>query len=564
MKFSLTSIKNSSPLRIINLGGVSVQRNMFVYEYEDEKVLVDCGIGFAEVEDFGVDITIPDFSYILGKKEQIKGLVLTHAHEDHYSATPFLLREMPLKIYAHPLVKSFVKNKLEDFKNYNTPQFIDIDPNKSFTVGRYFEFIPYRVNHSVPNTLGFFIKTPAGVVVHQSDFKFDWTPVMDKPAQVQKIASLASKYRPVLLLSDSLGSTHKGYTESERHIEDTFDSLLNDAKQQVFITTISSNISRIQQAINSALKHNRKVCISGRSIENNFRVAVEQKLISPPKGTIVEKHELKHIENSKILFIVPGTYGQTGSTLDKVAEGKHRFIKMREEATVIFSGDPIPGMEPQVNRLISKLILRGANVIYSDIQENLHVSGHGSKGDITLMAQLVRAKYLAPIGGDIIHLRAYKDLMYSLGYKKKNVFELLDGNSLIIKDNNYVTKGDTVPIKGIYIDNEQGKRAINQTLLRDRKALSENGILVVVIPYKNNKPIADKAGIYTRGFIFVKDNKSIIKSIKKTITKTLEDIDDKSIENFDKVKKRLEKSIQKHLYKRVGEAPLLFIDRITL
>ena len=567
MKFSLTSIKNDSPLRIVNLGGVSVQKNMFVYEYEDEKVLVDCGIGFAEVDDFGVDITIPDFSYILEKKEQIKGLVLTHAHEDHYSATPFLLREMPLKIFAHPLVEAFVKNKLEDFKDYNPPQFIEISPDKSFTVGKYFEFIPYRVNHSVPNTLGFFIKTPAGVIVHQSDFKFDWTPVMDKPADVQKIAYLAKSLKPVLLLSDSLGSTHKGYTASEKDIEDTFDSLLNDATGQVFITTISSNISRIQQAINSAVKHNRKVIISGRSIENNFRVAQEQGLVNYPKGTILEKHQAKSVKDSNILFIVPGTYGQVGSSLDKIAEGKHRFIKMREGATVIFSGDPIPGMEPQVNRLISKLILRGANVIYSDIQENLHVSGHGSKGDITLMAQLVRAKYLAPIGGDIIHLRAYKDLMHSLGYKRKRVFELLDGESLEIRDNSYIKKGETVPIRGIFIDNEQGKRAVREVLLEDRKRLAENGILVVVIPYQSKRPLPDRAGIYTRGFIFVKDNKSVMKSIKKTIVETINTLkkqDSKKVESFDKVKKELERALQKHLYKRVGEAPLIFIDKIDL
>jgi len=508
-------------LKIINLGGVSVQKNMFLYETENEALLVDCGIGFPEVEDYGVDLIIPDFRYVLKIKDKLKGLLLTHAHEDHYSATPYLLREIPLNIYAHPMVQDFLLNKLKDFKNVNTPKFTSIEPHTSFKIGNDFELTPYRVNHSVPNTLGFFIKTPSGTVVHQTDFKFDWTPIMDKPANIRKIASLAESLNPTLMLSDSLGATHFGYTRSEKYIEDSFDAVIKDAPGLVVITTMSSNISRIQQALNSAKSHNRKVVVSGYSIENNLEVVIKHKIINIPEGTLISEKEMGNYKDNELMLVVPGNYGQVGSTLDKLSKGEHRRLKLTPNSTVAFSGDPIPGMEPQVDKVIDRLTLLGAHVVYSELQQDLHVSGHGSRGDLTLMAQLIRPKYFWPIGGGIKHMRAYKDMLSSQGFEGDNIFELLDGETLEITGD-FVKKGQKVEIEEIFIDNSNQKNSVESIVLKDRKALADNGVVFVVVPTSNGEVRADKVEIYTRGFIYVKENQALLNGMKKNVQDTLE------------------------------------------
>ncbi|PIR43241.1 hypothetical protein COV24_03765 [candidate division WWE3 bacterium CG10_big_fil_rev_8_21_14_0_10_32_10] len=553
-----------SALKIFNLGGVSVQKNMYIYEYEDEAIIVDCGIGFPESDDFGVDIVIPDFDYVLSIKDKIKGLVLTHAHEDHYSATPFLLRDMSLTIYSHPIVKGFLENKLKDYKNYNKPTFKEISDSDTINIGKNFTLYPYRVNHSVPSTMGFYIKTPAGVVVHQTDFKFDWTPVMDKPTDVQKIASLSKQLNPLLLLSDSLGSTSPGFTLSEKFIEDTFNEIVKDSKGQVFITTISSNISRIQQAINCAITYNRKVIISGYSIEKNVDVAMRLQLLKIEPGTIISEADASKFRDDQILYIVPGTYGQVGSTLDKVAKGDHRTIKLHEGATVAFSSDPIPGTEPLVDKMIDELTLKGAHVVYSEIQDQLHVSGHGSRGDLTLMAHLVNPTYFSPIGGGIKHMRAYKDMISDQGFKAENIFELQDGESLIV-ENNTVKKGEVLNIKDIFIDNNQDRSSVDNIVLKDRKLLADSGVIFVVIPFRGEDPLYENCEIYTRGFIFVKENQSLLKGMRKNVSETVKSLKgNKESQDFTSFKKAVEKALAKHLYKRVGEAPVIVVEKLEL
>lgn len=552
-------------LKILNIGGVSVQKNMYVYELEDEAIIVDCGIGFPETEDFGVDIIIPDFSYVLSIKDKIKGLLLTHGHDDHYSATPYLLQEMPITIFAHPMVQDFLSNKLRDFSDYNEPKFVNVEANKPFQIGKNFYLHPYRVNHSVPNTLGFYINTPAGTVVHQSDFKFDWTPVMDKAADVHSIASLSDKFKPVLMLSDSLGSTHKGFTKSERYIEDSFDTVVKDAPGQVFITTISSNISRIQQAINSASKHNRKVVISGFSIENNVEVAIKHGLIKDPNHTIISEKAARKTKDHQLLYVVPGNYGQVGSTLDKISKGEHKAIKMTENAVVIFSGDPIPGMENAVDKVIDNLISRGAHVVYSELQEDLHVSGHGSRGDLTLMAHLVNPKFYAPVGGGIKHMRAYKDMLSDQGIDPNHVLELYEGETIEI-ENDIARKGENIELKDVYIDNEQRRGSIENIVLSDRRLLAQNGVLFVVVPYNQGRPVPESVELYTRGFIYVKENQSLLSGMKNNVSETLKSLSNNkdSAEDFGTIKKAVEKSLLKHLYKRIGESPIIVVEKLDL
>lgn len=550
----------NNKLKIINIGGVGVQKNMFIYESNDEAIIVDCGIGFPEVSDYGVDIIIPDFSYVLSIKHKIKGLLLTHAHEDHISATPYLLKEIPLTIYAHPMVRDFLKNKFKDHSGLNEVNFIDVFQKKPFSIGTNFKLYPYGVNHSVPNTMGFFIQTPNATVVHQTDFKFDFTPVMDQPIDIKEIARLTEKFNPTLLLSDSLGSMAESFTRSEQMIEDTFDSLLKDAKNQVFITTISSNISRIQQAINSAYRFGRKVVVSGYSIENNVAVAIKHNLLKNFKDTLIRESDIKKYRPNQLMYIVPGTYGQEGSTLDKIAEKKHKIIKLLQGDTVVFSGDPIPGMEPAVQKLVEKLAIKGADVIYAELQDDLHVSGHGSSGDLSLMANLIKPPFLCPIGGDIIHLKAYKDLMVKQGFKRENIFELLGGDSILI-DHNSVVKGDSIELRDVYIDKGQNEGEVGSIVLNDRKLLSENGIVFVVIPFKGDSIVHGSANIFTRGFFHVKENKNLLDNMIENVSHTLKSL---NTSDYVTIKKAVEKGLSKFLYKRVGESPVIVVERMDI
>ena len=462
------------------------------------------------------------------------------------------------------MVQDFLNNKLKDFKNFNKPKFISIDADTNFSMGNNFKLIPYRVNHSVPNTLGFFLQTPAGVVVHQTDFKFDWTPVMDKPADVQKIAALAKELQPTLLLSDSLGSTSPGFTKSERFIEDTFDLLVKEAPRQVFITTMSSNISRIQQAINSGVKFGRKVVTMGYSIESNLEVALKYNLIQAPPDTLISEDEIKNYPDERLLFVVPGNYGQVGSTLDKIGKKEHKKIKLHDNALVIFSGDPIPGTEPAVDRLIDNLTLAGAHVVYSELQENLHVSGHGSRGDLSLMAQIIKPKFFYPIGGGIKHMRAYKDMLAEQGFIADNIFELLNGESLEL-EGDYVRKGAKIEIKDVYIDVDKSKSSIENIVLADRKLLAENGVIFVVVPYRKGVPLAKRVDIYTRGYIYVKANQAILNGMKKNAEHTIKSLMVKGpVVDSGVVKKVVEKALSKHLAKRVGKAPSIIVEKLEL
>ncbi|MBP7859599.1 ribonuclease J [Patescibacteria group bacterium] len=552
---------NNNSLKIINIGGTSVQKNMFVYEYLDEIVVFDCGIGFPEIDDFGVDIIIPDFDYLLKNRDKIKGLIITHAHEDHYSAVPYLLKEIPLKIYTHKMVQDFLKNKLKDHNNLQDLNFVSIDSENEFKVGNYFIINPYRVNHSVPNTMGFFVTTPTVTVVHQSDFKFDFTPIMDRPADIHRMVSLSARLKPLLLLSDSLGINAEGFTKSEKFIEETFDSLVSKAQGQVFITTISSNISRIQQAINTGVKHGRKVVIRGYSMENNLEVAIKYGMMKNTKGSLLREEEVRNYKPKNLLYIIPGNYGQVGSSLDKIADNKNKNIKIKPDDLVIFSGDPIPGTEGLVDKLIEKLIKRGAKVVYGEIQNDLHVSGHGSYGDLSLMAHLIMPKYLAPIGGGLKQIKSYKEALSSQGFNKSNIVEFMDGESILVHEN-FVEKGETIETKQVYVSKDSSSSILTPFVINDRKQISENGVLFVVVPYKNGQLLFNSPNIYTRGFIYLKENMSIINGMVQNVSVVLKSLPQNT--DFQTVRRAVEKSLTKHLIKRVGEIPLIVVEKIEI
>jgi len=428
VKFSSTKEKR---LKLIALGGWGkINGNMFVYETKDDLLIIDCGIDFPDETMTGVELIVPDISYLMNKKNKIRGMIISHGHEDHFGAVPYLLPQLgPIPVFVTKLVRGFIQAKLKEF-HLSSPRFHLIDPEgNSFTVGQ-FKVHPFRVNHSVPDSLGFCLETPVGKIFHVPDFKFDLTPVDGKPFQIGKVARLAQP--PVLsLVSDCLGAESKGYTESEREIEKIFGQIISEAQGQVFITTISSNITRFQQAMRASLRFGRKVVLLGRSVREKFQIAQKLGYLQVKKGSLITPAEAKKLPLNKVTYLVAGCYGQPGSALARIGRGNFQGVSLKPGAVVIFSADPAPsGSRELVDSLVDQLVLKGARVHYYELQENLHVSGHGSSGDIRLLFALIQPRYLVPIGGEPRHMRAYSFLASEMGVAKERVFELRNGEAL--------------------------------------------------------------------------------------------------------------------------------------
>ncbi len=546
-------------LKIIPIGGTTtVQKNMYVYESGNDILVMDCGVGFPDLFTPGVDVILPDFTYILERREKVRGIVITHGHDDHRSALPYLLKEYPFEVYAAPFVKALIDNQLEEFTNLTTRNINAYDADKPFQLG-VFRLTPFRVNHSIPDTLGFAIDTPQGRCFHVADYKFDWSPVMGKPFEIQKAAMLAgeSPNGVLAMLSDCLGSTTEGFSRTEKVIGETFDQIIGDSKgKQVFITTLSSNISRIKQAIEVSLKHGRKIVPAGRSVRDTMRIARDFGYIDFPDNIFVDERESSQFPQDKLTYIITGSYAQKNAGLVRVASGEHKAIVIENEAVVIFSADPIPNSVGAVNMMIDELYLKGAEIYYSQIQDNLHVSGHGLQGDMILLANVVKPKYFIPIGGNVKHMRAYSELMGTLGIDEKRVLQLIDGQSVVFK-NGEMKFGDKLNLREIYVDgNLVGD--VGAQIIDERIQMSSNGIVVVMMSQ-------DKIDIVTRGFIFIKESKDLIEKAKLIAKKSFDKNSAKKAAANDKkshyqVLRRVEMDLATYFFKETGREPLVVIN----
>jgi ribonuclease J len=429
--------KKDNRLKIISLGGFgNVTQNLFVYEYKDNILVVDCGIGFIEEVSKKTELIVPDINYLVQNQGKIRGIILTHGHEDHIGGLPFLLPKLKrnIPIYASRLTAALAEEKLGE---YNQSWGINIlDSDSKLNLGPYsLEFI--LITHSIPDTFHLLIQTPIGVVYHGADFKFDWTPVMGQQTEVGKIA-LAGNQGVTLLLSDCLRSEKAGYTLSEQMIEDSFEREIKDCRGKFFVTTMSSNVSRWQQAVNVAAAHQRKIALVGRSVEKIINIAARLGYLQIPKGIIVPVKKTKYLRPQEIAFLIAGSQAQTGSALDKIASGEFNDIKVEAQDKVVFSADYIPGNEVAIHRLIDQLSLQGADVSYSEILDDLHVSGHGSQADLALMIGLVQPIWLLPIGGAFRQMKQYAFLAQKMGYpgekillpQKNQIVEMIPGGQV--------------------------------------------------------------------------------------------------------------------------------------
>ena len=477
-------------IRLVPLGGIgSVTKNMYVYEYRyDGKLrdilIVDCGIGFPDPEMYGVDLVIPDIQYLSNKKQFIRGLVFTHGHDDHIGAIPYLYPDLnKIPMWATKLTAAFANLKLKDaqIRDRVTP----VPFEKTLSIGPFrVHFV--RVTHSVPDTSNLIIETPIGVLYHGSDFKFDATPLDGKVSEIYKINE-AGKRGVLCLLTDSLGSERAGQTPSEQSIGLTIERELKRASGRVLFTTQSSNISRIQLAIEKAIFYKRSIAFLGRSIDQNVEEAIKIGYMRFPKESLIRDRDLKRLPANKQFLVVAGSQGQVDSALARIAHDEHRFVHLEEGDTVIFSADPIPGHENDVNTLIDQIYRKGARVSYSDIMEDLHVSGHGSQVDLMLLLSALGPRYVMPMGGTYKHLMQYRRLAQDLGYDKRDVIIPEEGEILEFQEGSPPRVVDHITLENIMIDG-LGIGDVGNVVLRDRQTIAKEGIVVVVVCH-NRSPL---------------------------------------------------------------------------
>src|SRR3990172_1889340 len=543
-------------LSFIPLGGIgNVTKNMYLYEYNDQILIVDCGLGFADETMLGVDLLLPDISYLLNSakqnKKRIVGMLLTHGHEDHIGALPFLLPQLPhFPIFATPLTAAFANAKLKDFKAQKRVQTVKFnEPEKSIGSFR-FSFIP--VTHSVSDTSHIFIKTPVGNFYHGSDFKFDDTPSDGKKSDYAKISQLASQ-GTMCLLSDCLGAERAGRTQSDIGLLEHFNREMRECKGKFIVTTYSSNIARLNQIIKASVDNGRRICFVGRSLIRNREVAGDLGYLNLKKDIEVEIDNLKNHADNKLTLIVAGSQGQENSALTRIANGEHRDVKLREEDVIVFSSDPIPGNETSVYELVDTLAKRGVKVIYSPVSKDFHVSGHGSLDELEQLIKLVRPKKLIPIGGQYRHMFAYRKLAEKLGYHKNDIFLLEDGQELLFVDGQ-VKLGRTIPTKNVYVDEISGEE-LESFVLRDRQKLSEAGIIIVLAEIDSaTGQLLGAPDIIVRGFLY--DIKHLSSKLSQDMHKALNPRKAR-VTNWIYMRKLIGEVAERRIFKDLRRRPLV-------
>lgn len=494
---------NSGPtLTLIPLGGIgSVTKNMYLYIYGNDILIVDCGMGFPDASTPGVDFLIPDITHLkklVAGGKRIVGLLLTHGHEDHIGGVPFVLDQLPsFPIYATPLTAAFTNEKLKDFGL--NQRVVEVKFKKDFNLGAFtVRFL--HITHSVMDTSNIFIKSPIGNFYHGSDYKFDLTPPDDKPSDMHGIAATASE-GVLCMLSDCLGAEREGHSKSERKISDSFETEFRRTKGRVFVSTYSSNISRMNQAIEAAMKFNRKVCFIGRSFIKARDIGRQLGYMKLPQNMEIKPQQVMSMDPSKVMILIPGSQAQEESALVRVANDNDKALRIDKNDTVIFSADPIPGNEVNIYKLIDTIVKRGARVIHSDMTDEFHVSGHGSQNDIKLLATLTQPRFAFPIGGNFRHMSAFKRIMGDLGMREQEIILPEYGQEVIFNKISY-RYGAKVPLATVYVDQITGEE-MEKFILMDRQKISEEGIMIVIVEIEGETgKVVSTPDIIARGFVF--------------------------------------------------------------
>lgn len=540
-------------LRIIPLGGVGdVTKNMYIYEYGKDIIIIDCGVGFPDEAMLGVDLVIPDITYLKDKVDRIKAIIITHPHDDHIGGLVYIWPELRCPIYATKLAVGFIKNKFIEAK---LPKDVirEINPQDKLNLGS-FGISFYRVSHSVPDSVGIVIDTPAGRVIHQSDFKLDWTPIIGEPTEIGKIARYAESGIDLLLI-DALGSEKPGYNEPEINILPTFKKIEEETKGKILLTTASSNISRIQMAINVASEAGRKVALVGRSMEGNFQVARDLGYLHIPAGLIIAQEEVRRFADDKLLLIIAGSQGQPGSALSRVANNDHKYIFLKKDDTVIFSADPIPSTETAQHALIDKLAKMGVDVRYKEMEDSLHVSGHETAEEIKMMINIIKPKALVPIGATYRGMVAFSKLARDLGFTEKQILLAEDGQIInLISGQSHID--GKIDVRNIYVDG-LGVGDVGNVILRDRKVMSEEGIVLVIVPVDSHtSQLVGEPDIVTRGFVFEREAEELLQQARSVVKSCLADHPN-ALLDWRFTRSHIEENLDKFFFEEMHRRPMI-------
>lgn len=541
------------PLRVIPMGGLEeIGMNMSLLEYGDDIIVIDAGLMFPDENMLGVDFAIPDFSYLRENTSKVRGIVLTHGHEDHTGALPFILKEIKVPVYGTALTLALVKEKLREHRLEDIALY-PVKPREKITLGVFtIEFI--RVTHSIVDGVGLGIETPMGCVVHTGDFKLDPTPVDGELMDFHKFTEYGER-GVMLMMSDSTNAEKGGFTFSEKEVRRSFEDIFAKARGRIVIATFASNIHRIQQAIDVAYQFNRHVAISGKSIVSNANIASNLGYLSIPEGTMIKFDNINEYPDNRVVIITTGSQGEPMSVLSRIATNEHKTLRIKEGDTVILSAKVIPGNERSIGRIINHLMRRGADVIYEKVSE-IHVSGHASKEELKLMMNLVRPKYFMPIHGEYRHLKYHAKLAEKSGIPKENIFILEDGEPLEI-DTEGAHRAGKINVSKMFVDGKD-LGGVEDIVLRDRRVLAEDGIVIVLLSIERmTKRIVSGPEIITRGFILEDASSELLQGARDILANTLQELEEDIMGDLSLVQARLRATIKKYIRSRIDRKPLI-------
>lgn len=544
---------NKDKVKVIPLGGMGeIGKNLYVIEYKSDIVLLDCGMTFPEEEMLGVDIVIPDITYLIKNKSKVKGILVTHGHEDHLGAIPYVLKKIDVPIYGTKLTLGLLKNKLKEH-NLSKTKLVDVEFGENYKIGQYeVEFV--KMGHSIPDAAAIVVNTPVGTIINTGDFKIDFTPISGDRINLNRFAELGSK-GVLLLMSDSTNVTRPGYTMSESTVGDTFNNLFSKANGRIIVATFASNIHRVQQIINAAEKTNRKVVLSGRSMINNTTVANELGYLDVEDGTLIDIKDMNKYPANELCLITTGSQGEPMSALTRIANGRHRQIELNQEDLVIISATPIPGNEKTVSNVVNKIIEKGTEVVYESLAE-VHVSGHACQEELKVILALTQPKYFLPVHGEHRHLKMHADIAEAMGTPKENIFIMDNGQTLEITQDS-ARVGASVPSGNILVDG-YGVGDVGNIVLRDRRHLSEHGLIVAVVTMsKKEGKVISGPDLVSRGFVYVRESEDLMEEARALVKETLDQCEKKNITDWATLKSQIRDSLRTFLYNKTKRNPMI-------
>ncbi len=546
--------KSKKKLKIIPLGGLQeIGKNITAFEYGNDIIVVDGGLAFPEDDMLGIDLVIPDISYLTKNREKVRGIILTHGHEDHIGAMPYILKDLNVPVYGTRLTLGLLKIKLDEHNMTSAVELNDVEPGETVVLGAFkVEFI--HTNHSIPDAVALALHTPVGVIVHTSDFKIDYTPIEGEPMNLARLAELGNK-GVLLLMCDSTNVERPGFTMSERTVGDTFDEIFVNAKGRIIVASFASNVHRIQQIVNAAYKFNKKVAIVGRSMVNAVNVATELGYLNVPEGTLVDIDQIGRYPSNKVAIITTGSQGEPMSALSRIAASEHRKVGILPGDLIIISASPIPGNEKSIFKVINELFKKGADVIYESLAD-VHVSGHACQEELKLVHNLVKPKFFMPVHGEYRHLKQHANMAHSMGMPMENIFMMETGKVLELtsdsaKINGSVTSG-RVLVDGLGIGD------VGSIVLRDRKLLSQDGLIVVVITTeKESGQVVAGPDIISRGFVYVREAEDLMENAREVIKRTLVKCEGKGKNDWSAQKGLIKDDLREYLFEKTKRKPMI-------